>query len=174
LEKEHFGLLPERQRWADQRTDQQQPSLAGRKRDKCTKAGSGCPSSFQWPGKVPAGKTFDRPVLSTDIFATIHAAAGAPRPKGEYIESYDLLPYLTGKYKEDPHEWLYWRQSHKTAFRLGDMKIVRQTPKKWELYNLSEDPSETKDLSKALPDQFESLLEGWEKINGNMVVPLFK
>jgi hypothetical protein len=54
------------------------------------------------------------------------------------------------------------------------MKIVRQNPKKWELYNLTEDPSETKDLSKALPNQFESLLEGWEKINGNMEEPLFK
>ena len=58
------------------------------------------PFLFQWPGKVPAGTTFDRPVLSTDIFATIHAAAGAPKPEGEYIESYDLLPYLTGKYKD--------------------------------------------------------------------------
>jgi arylsulfatase B len=132
------------------------------------------PFLFQWPGKVPAGQIYDRPVLSTDIFATIHAAAGAPKPKGEYIESYDLLPYLTGKYKEDPHEWLYWKQGHKAAFRVGDMKIVRQKPKKWELYNLAEDPSETKDLSKALPDQFGSLLEGWEKINGNMVEPLFK
>jgi arylsulfatase A-like enzyme len=54
------------------------------------------------------------------------------------------------------------------------MKIVRHTPKKWELYNLAEDPSETKDLSKDQPEQFESLLEGWEKINGNMVEPLFK
>jgi arylsulfatase A-like enzyme len=54
------------------------------------------------------------------------------------------------------------------------MKIVRQTPKKWELYNLAEDPSETKDLREALPDQLGSLLEGWEKINGNMVEPLFK
>lgn len=132
------------------------------------------PFLFQWPGKVPAGQIYDRPVLSTDIFATIHAAAGVSKTKGEYIESYDLLPYLTGKYKEDPHECLYWRQGHKAAFRVGDMKIVRQTPKKWELYDLAEDPSETKDLSKALPDQFESLLEGWEKINGNMVVPLFK
>ena len=87
------------------------------------------PFLFQWPGKVPAGKTYDRPVLSTDIFATIHAAAGAPKPQGKYIESYDLLPYLTGEYKEDPHEWLYWRQSRKAAFRVGDMKIVRQTPK---------------------------------------------
>ena len=32
--------------------------------------------------------------------------------------------------REDSHEWLFWRQSHKTAFRVGDMKILRQSPKK--------------------------------------------
>ena len=132
------------------------------------------PFLFKWPSKVPAGKTYDRPVLSTDIFATIHAAAGVPKPKGEYIESYDLLPYLTGKHKEDPHEWLYWRQSHKAAFRVGDMKILRHSPKKWELYDVAKDPSETKDLSKEMPEQFDLLYAGWEKINGNMVGPLFK
>jgi arylsulfatase A-like enzyme len=132
------------------------------------------PFLFQWPGKVPAGKTYDRPVISTDIFATIHAAAGAPKPKVKYIESNDLLPYLTGKHKEDPHEWLYWRQSHKTAFRIGDMKIVRQSPQKWEMYDLAKDPSETNNLNKKQPEEFKSLLEGWEKINGNMVEPLFK
>ena len=62
----------------------------------------------------------------------------------------------------------------KTAFRLGDMKIVRQTPKKWELYDLAKDPYETKDLITEEPKQFQLLLDLWEKINGNMVEPLFK
>lgn len=66
------------------------------------------------------------------------------------------------------------RQSHKSAFRVGDMKIVRQTPKKWELYNLAKDPSETKDLISEQPKQFQLLLDGWETINGHMVEPLFK
>ena len=91
-----------------------------------------------------------------------------------YIESYDLLPYLTGKLRDDPHEWLYWRQSHRAAFRIGDLKIVRQSPKKWELYDLARDPSETKNLVKDQPEEFKLLLEGWEKINGNMIEPLFK
>ena len=132
------------------------------------------PFLFQWPGKVPARKTYDRPVLSTDIFATIHAAAGVAKPKGEYIESNDLLPYLTGKQKEDPHESLFWRQSHKTAFRVGDMKILRQSPKKWELYDLGKDPAETKDLIEDQPEQFNLLFNGWEKINRNMVDPHFR
>lgn len=95
-------------------------------------------------------------------------------PKGKYPESQNLLPYLTGKNKDDPHEWLYWRQSNKAAFRVGDMKILRHTPKKWELYDLAKDPSETKDLITAQPKQFQLLLDLWEKINGNMVEPLFK
>ena len=57
---------------------------------------------------------------------------------------------------------------------MGDMKILRQSPKKWELYELAKDPAETKDLIKKMPEQFESLYRGWEKINGNMVEPLFK
>ena len=84
------------------------------------------------------------------------------------------FPTSLGNIKKIHMSGFYWRQSHKTAFRVGDMKIVRQTPKKWELYNLAEDPSETKDLSKTLPEQFERLLEIWEKIDGNMVEPLFK
>jgi hypothetical protein len=54
------------------------------------------------------------------------------------------------------------------------MKILRHSPKKWELYDVAKDPSETKDLSKEMPEQFDLLYAGWEKINGNMVEPLFK
>jgi arylsulfatase A-like enzyme len=132
------------------------------------------PFMVQWPGRIPAGKTYARPVISTDIFATIHGATGVPLPKGKQAESVNLLPYLTGKSSGDPHEWLYWRQSHKTAFRVGDMKIVRQKPKKWELYDLAKDISETKDLSGSRPEEFERLLKEWENIDAKMVAPLFK
>jgi hypothetical protein len=42
------------------------------------------------------------------------------------------------------------------------------------MYDLAKDPSETNNLNKKQPEEFKSLLEGWEKINGNMVEPLFK
>ena len=57
---------------------------------------------------------------------------------------------------------------------MGDMKILRQSPKKWELYDLGKDPAETKDLIQHQPKQFDLLFDGWEKINGNMVDPLFR
>ena len=131
------------------------------------------PFLFQWVSKIPGGKTYDRPVLSTDIFATILSAANVPKPKDRW-ECYDLVPYLNDKYNEDPHEFLYWKQSHKAAFRVGDMKIVRQSPKKWELYDLANDPSESNNLINDEPERFKSLLEGWEKIDSRMVKHLFK
>jgi arylsulfatase A-like enzyme len=86
----------------------------------------------------------------------------------------NLLPYLTGKNKDDPHKVLYWRQSHKTALRKGDLKLVRQNPRKWELYDLSKDFSETKDLAESQPETLQKFLKEWESINDQMVEPLFK
>jgi hypothetical protein len=54
------------------------------------------------------------------------------------------------------------------------MKIVRQKPKKWELYDLAKDLSETKDLSGSRPEELERLLKEWENIDAKMVAPLFK
>ena len=132
------------------------------------------PFMVRWPGRIPAGQTYDRPVISTDIFATIHGAARVPLPKGKLAECVNLLPYLTGKNKDDPHKILYWRQSHKTALRKGDLKLVRQQPKKWELYDLSKDFLETKDLAESQPETLQKLLKEWESINDQMVEPLFK
>ena len=54
------------------------------------------------------------------------------------------------------------------------MKIVRQSPKRWELYDLADDPSESNNLINDEPKKFKSLLEGWEKIDSSMVKHLFK
>jgi arylsulfatase B len=60
------------------------------------------PFLFQWPDKVPAGKTFDRPVLSTDIFATIHAAAGAPNLRVNISNPMTSFPTSLGNIKKIP------------------------------------------------------------------------
>lgn len=51
----------------------------------------------QWPGKIPEGKTYDRPVVTCDIFATTFAAAQIAMPKDRKLDSVNLLPYIKGK-----------------------------------------------------------------------------
>jgi arylsulfatase A-like enzyme len=134
------------------------------------------PFMVQWPGQLPAGKVYRQPVSSMDIYATAVRAAGGRPPK--QLDGVDIIPFLTGKQSGCPHEVLYWRQGGRTAVRIGDWKLLRQSysrkPGKWELYNLKQDLSETKDLATAEPAQLETCRKIWEKLDKEMVEPLFK
>lgn len=136
------------------------------------------PFMVQWKGEIPAGKVYDKPVSSFDIFATATAnSVGAAAPK--QVEGVNLMPYLTGENDGTPHETLFWRQGAKTALRHGDWKLVRMGrgrplgKAKWELYDLSKDISEENNLAAAQPQQLAKLVEVWEKLNGEMSEPLF-
>ena len=63
--------------------------------------------------------------------------------------------------------------------RHGDWKLVRMGGRKglgkaqWQLYDLSKDLSEETNLAKSKPERLTELVELWEKMNGEMVEPLF-
>ena len=132
------------------------------------------PFIVQWPGKLPAGTTYDRPVISTDIFATALAAAQRSIPSEPVLDSVDIIPYVTGEKQGDPHASLFWRQGSRGAYRKGDMKLVRQTDQAWELYDLSRDISETNNLSVTEPVLLKELVADWEQVNADMVDAVFK
>ena len=126
------------------------------------------PFMVQWKGRLPSGRVYDKPVSSMDIFATASAIAGAKTPK--QVEGVDLIPFLTGKDNGRPHQTLYWRQGGKTALRHGDWKLVRMGKRfepgnaKWELYDLSKDISEERNLATSHPERLTELVEQWEKM----------
>lgn len=131
------------------------------------------PFMVQWPGNIPKGKVYDRPVITTDIFATTFAAAQVSIPKGKKYDSVNILPYINGEKTGDPHDTLYWRQGVKSALRKGDMKIVRSRKGTWELYDLSKDISENNNLANKQPEILKKLVEEWNKLNGEMVKAAF-
>ena len=66
-----------------------------------------------------------------------------------------------------------------SALFKGNYKIVRNRPpngsNQWELYNLHEDPGETQDLSKIMPDKLSELIEDYGQYvqtNGVIELPL--
>lgn len=135
------------------------------------------PFMVQWKGKLPSGSVYGNPVSSMDIFATASEVAGAKMPK--QVEGVSLLPFITGKNKSRPHETLFWRQGGKTALRHGDWKLVRMGRRlnfgqaQWELYDLSKDISEATNLAETNPERVTQLRAIWEKMNSEMVDPLF-
>jgi len=131
------------------------------------------PFMVQWPGRLPKGRIYERPVITTDIFATTFAAAGLTMPKAGKLDSVNLLPYIHGEKKGDPHESLYWRQGAKRALRKGDMKVVKQGPA-WELYDVSKDIAEKNDLKESKPALFNELVKEWETLDAQMIDATFR
>jgi len=133
------------------------------------------PFFMSLPGTIPAGQVYDEPVSSLDLFPT--ALALARMGETESLDGVDLMPYLTGKKSGPPHENLYWRVGPQAALRQGDWKLVRAGQKgqagPWQLYELAKDPGESKDLVGEKPDIVEELVREWERLDAEMVAPLF-
>ena len=119
------------------------------------------PFAVQWPGTIPAGQKSDAPVIALDLFPTAMAAAGIDKSPGKPLDGVNLLPLMTGKTKDRPHQTLYWKSGSAWAVRDGDLKLVGGNPDQRDkapgLYDLSKDIPETKDLAAERPDDVKRL-----------------
>jgi arylsulfatase A-like enzyme len=133
------------------------------------------PFFVSWPGKIPAGKTYDQPVIALDILPTAAAVAGAE--VGADADGVDLLKHLTGEDITAPHEALYWRFGPQKAVRKGKWKLVdwrdfeTKQESGWQLYDLEKDIGEKNDLAKVEPRIVAELSEAWEKWNERNIAP---
>ena len=107
------------------------------------------PFVVSWPGRLPAGKDYAQAVSSLDVFATALACAGVPMPTDRPYDGVDLIPYLSGQKAGAPHGELFWRlnEREQTAARVDVMKIVHDGEKPEQLFNLSTDIGESKNLA---------------------------
>ena len=133
------------------------------------------PFIVSWPAVLPAGASYHRPVSSLDVFATALARAGVTPPDDRKRDGVDLVPFLRGEAKGDPHEFLAWRSSVNLAWglRQGDWKLVRQRGQPDRIFDLASDVGETRDLSAEKPEvlrQLTSRLEAW---NAELIEPVF-
>jgi arylsulfatase A-like enzyme len=145
------------------------------------------PFVLSWKGTLPEGKTYDKPVIQIDVAPTALAAAGVSLPTDGSLEGVDLLPYLTGKKEDAPHESLFWRLGGQKAVRKGDWKLVRydaavDTPGEVSrgaspnlspvrLYDLSTDIGEKNDLAADHPEKVKELTAAWDSWNASNIAP---
>jgi arylsulfatase A-like enzyme len=125
------------------------------------------PFCAQWKGKLPAGKTYDNPIIQLDILPTVLAAAGAEIDPDWKLDGVNLLPFLTGDKSDRPHETLYWRFGDQWAIRDGDWKLVvgGGGDRAGELFNLAEDKSESRNLAPEMADKVRELKAKWDSWN---------
>lgn len=115
-----------------------------------TEGGMHVPFVIAWPGRIPAGQTFNHPVSTLDVAATAAALAGINIHPGE-LDGVNLIPHLTGEIQTPPHEFLAWRWVAQSAIREGDWKLLRGGPREY-LYNLADDLEEKHNLAPQHPD----------------------
>ncbi len=120
------------------------------------------PFMIKWPGVLPSGALEERPICSIDLMPTFASASGVNVPDEVHSNGLDLLPFLTGERNDRPHKDLAWVMGSKIAFRSGDWKLVGGTrnwlDRRWELYDLANDPSEEHDLALQRPEILESMI----------------
>ena len=131
------------------------------------------PTIIRAPGVTKAGSVSNQPIISMDFFPTMLDLAGLPLRPNLHADGRSLLPELTGK--KGKSRTLYWHYPHYhgstwkpgASIRNGDWKLIKfYDYEKVELYNLKNDPSESKDLSGQNPKiakDLESKLIAWQK-----------
>lgn len=134
------------------------------------------PFFVQWKGHLPAGKTYELPVMNLDVVPTCMAALGKPVEPNESIDGVDIVPFLRGDDPSRPHVTMYWRFGEQWAVRHGDWKLVVSkggsgTP---ELYNLAEDVGERNNLASKETDRVLELQKLFDTWNGQQAEPTVK
>ncbi|PLX10827.1 MAG: hypothetical protein C0598_09630 [Marinilabiliales bacterium] len=115
--------------------------------------GVNVPCIIRWKGHIEEGMFYDKPISSFDLFATAAEVAQCHLPNDRVYDGVNLLPFLSGEKKGQPHEVFYWRSDHIQAMRKGDYKFILSTRDNWvELYNISTDKYEQYDLNSEQPE----------------------
>lgn len=109
----------------------------------------------RWPGVVPAGRVSDEPWAFWDFLPTCAELTGAKMPAGVQTDGLSLVSFLKGG-PAPAREYFYWELHEGAslqAIRWGNWKAVRNGPSKpIELYDLSIDAAESKNLAAEKPD----------------------
>jgi arylsulfatase/uncharacterized sulfatase len=134
------------------------------------------PMIMAGPG-LPEGVREDALVQVTDITPTLLDMAGAQAVNDAVpVTGRSLLPLLSGQSSAvyAPDEPIGIEVSGNSALIRGDYKITRnQRPwgdAEWRLYDLSQDPGETTDLSESRPGLMADMLSSYEVYAGEMGV----
>lgn len=140
--------------------------LRGKKAD-VYEGGIRVPTIVSWPGHAKTGKV-SVPNYIPDWMPTFCALAGYKTEKDLKWDGADLSSLLKGG-KSPKDRPLYiagprWRAS---ALRFGDWKLVvsgQGKSRKFELYNISADPGESKNLTASEPSRVQEMLAKLDEI----------
>lgn len=134
--------------------------------------GNHTPFIVHWPKGLKAKKGSSTTQLGhvVDILPTCLELAGGKYPASYAghaltpLDGQSLLPVIQGG-KASKDRTVYFEHENGRAMREGDWKLVapKQRDSTWELYNLSQDRTETQNLAAKYPERVAQMARSWEE-----------
>jgi len=133
------------------------------------------PFIARWPGTIKAGQATKALTCLTDVYTTLEAIAGQPRQPLGGEDGFNLLPVFKGRKLSGRDSLISHSIGGSFAIRQGDWKLClcagsggwsapregdakKQGLPSVQLFNLADDPAETKNLVDAKPAKVKALL----------------
>ncbi|WP_282147790.1 sulfatase-like hydrolase/transferase [Algibacter lectus] len=137
---------------------------------------SGCKSNFleggirvpfimKLPGVIKPKTEYKKAISMLDMVPTFVNIAGGNASELKGLDGVDLMPFITNKNNNAPHERLFWKIENRGVVREGDWKLLRYPDRPAELYNIAEDITENNDLALKHPKKVREMyktLFNWE------------
>ena len=126
------------------------------------------PFIARWPGRIPKGAASGEFCSTLDMFPTLLHVAGEKPPAQTILDGSNILPVLTDR-APSPRKEQFWELRAARAARVGNWKWVlearRFTPPPddapGELYDLSSDIGEKRNLAAEKPDVLREVRGRW-------------
>ncbi len=154
------------------------------------------PGIFHWPGKLAANRVSDTPAGLVDVLPTVCGLLDLPKPAGVHLDGSDLsnllLPESGTFVRHQPLFWHLQKSPRIVAMRDGNWSLLADAdyelsknnmfqeawiPKikgggytNFQLFDLKNDPGQTKDLASEKPELLRRLKAKLLKINASVMV----
>ena len=129
--------------------------------------GIATPLIVHWPAGIKAhGELRTDPVHLIDLLPTVLELVGGKPPQTvdnvpvPPLPGISLVPAFAGN-GAVKHEYLWWNHDGNRAIRMGNWKLVADHRSLWELYDLSTDRCESRNLASTLPAKVQELDKAW-------------
>ncbi len=140
------------------------------------------------PGQIKAGTTIDTPMHMVDLFPTLVTLAGGKTQQALPLDGVDVWPVLSAGQSLPERSILLNTTPRNDAVRVGKWKLIRKggvddpddpasskdTEETLELYDLSQDPYETKNLATDNKEQVAKLVKVLDGYAAQAVPPKTK
>jgi arylsulfatase A len=147
--------------------------------------GTRVPLFVRWPAKLTTPRVVNRIAAHIDLYPTLLDLCGVTPPKGPARDGVSLRPLLEGREADWPERVLFTHNPisetnrYPGAVRTEQYRLVREvrgpaggskakpadkTATPWQLYDMKQDPGQTKDLAAELPEvvaRLSRLYEEW-------------